>query len=149
MIPRVNSVIAPAGVTRPTPSRSVNQTLPSAPAARFSVLILPRVGANSVTLPAGVIRAIFGSSASTLNHTLPSGPAVIPPMPLRGVMPAENSVTLPCGVMRATQPFDGSVNHTFPSGPAAMSRGPAPRVMPAENIVTFPSGVILPTRLAS
>ena len=71
-----NSLIFPAGVTRPMRSRrSVNQTLPSRPAV-IDIGLVPGFS-NSVIAPAGVMRPI--TSKSSVNQRLPSGPAVIAP----------------------------------------------------------------------
>src|SRR4029077_8105360 len=80
------------------PKYSVNQRLPSGPAA-ISPGKLPDVGiANSVMAPAGVIRPIRLPSRS-VNQRLPSGPAVIPPGALRD-LGIGNSVMVPLGVIR-------------------------------------------------
>ena len=74
---------------------------------------------NSVTTPAGVIRPIR-SPATSVNHRLPSGPAVMPKGSEPAVMPALNSVTTPAGVIRPIRLPANSVNHRLPSGPAVM-----------------------------
>ncbi len=51
---------------------------------------------NSVTTPVGVIRPIRLPTYS-VNHRLPSGPAVMPQGCAPAVMPALNSVTTPAG----------------------------------------------------
>src|SRR5436305_1378669 len=53
----------------------------------------------------------------SVNHRLPSGPAVMPLGPALPVMPALNSLTTPGGVIRPIRLADDSVNHTLPSGP--------------------------------
>src|SRR5262249_28727478 len=132
-----NWVMAPLGVIRPTlfPSHSVNQTLPSWPVVipngsmptkgpcglpKASVTPPPAVGAgggigNSVTWPRGVMRPILSGS---VNHRLPSGPAVIPLGLLSGVGMAKR-LTRPAGVMRAILYWRRSVNQMLPSGPSA------------------------------
>lgn len=79
-------------------------------------------GANSVTAPAGVMRATRSPSV-WVNHRLPSGPAVIPEGLLPEVIPSENSVTTPAGVIRPTWFAPDSVNHRLPSGPVVMPWG--------------------------
>ena len=74
---------------------------------------------NSVTTPSGVIRPIRLPYRS-VNHRLPSGPAVMPAGPAPAVMPALNSVTTPSGVIRPIRLPLNSVNHRLPSGPAVM-----------------------------
>ncbi len=71
--------MAPAGVIRPIwfPWASVNQRLPSGPAA-MPQGELPAVGTGySVMRPRGVIRPILLPWTS-VNHMLLSGPAAIP-----------------------------------------------------------------------
>ncbi len=64
VIPVLNSVTTPAVVTRPTrlPLAPVNQRLPSGPAAMSvgaeAAVVTNSVTVNSVTTPAGEIRAI-------------------------------------------------------------------------------------------
>ncbi len=80
MMPAVNSVTTPAGVIRPIrlPSNSVNQRLPSGPAAiPVGRAAGGDAGGNSVTTPAGVIRPIR-LPENSVNQRLPSGPAAIP-----------------------------------------------------------------------
>ena len=94
-IPVLNSVTTPVVVMRPIRSipRSVNQRLPSGPAAMpkgFAPAVIPAL--NSVTAPAGVIRPI--GPAPSVNQRLPSGPAVMEKGKAPGVMPIANSVTI-------------------------------------------------------
>ncbi len=76
---------------------------------------------NSVIVPAGVMRPIWSLSDS-VNHRLPSGPAVIPEGKLAAVG-MRNSVIVPAGVMRPMRFASDSVNHRFPSGAAVMAVG--------------------------
>ncbi len=111
-------------LTRPTcpAPNSVNQRLPSEPAVMLHGRP-PLVGIrNSVITPAGVIRPILFASAS-VNHTFPSGPAVIPVVLV--TLDKGNSVTNPAGVIRPILLACDSLNHRFPSAPAAMSAAPA------------------------
>ena len=58
----------------------------------------------------------------SMNHSAPSGPAVMP----MGELPAVgigNSVTTPAVVMRPILLATCSVNHSAPSGPAVMPPG--------------------------
>jgi hypothetical protein len=55
-----------------------------------------------VTVPLGVMRPIL-PRLNSVNHRLPSGPAVIPSRDAPTLMPAENKVTTPVGVMRPTE----------------------------------------------
>ena len=71
-------------------------------------------------------------SACSVNHIFPSGPAVIPVGPEKGVMPAVNSVTTPSVVIRPILFAFTSVNQRFPSGPAVIYAGKAEGEMPAE-----------------
>ena len=59
----------------------------------------------------------------SVNHRLPSGPAVMPEGFAPAVMPALNSVTTPAGVIRPMRLPPDSVNHRLPSGPAVMPEG--------------------------
>ncbi len=72
----------------------------------------------------------------SVNHKLPSGPAVIASGSAPGVMPTLNSVTTPAVVMRPIRLKPRSVNHRLPSGPAVIAPGSAATVMPALNSVT-------------
>lgn len=55
---------------------------------------------NSEITPAGVIRPMRPEVRPSVNHTLPSGPAVIP-WDSPPVSPSAYSVTVPAGVVRA------------------------------------------------
>src|SRR5262249_9919468 len=85
----------------------------------------------------------------SVNHTLPSGPAVSPLTDAR-VSPRKNVAIRPSGVTRLMDPVNASVaNHTFPSGPAVMAL-PAPREGPLAgeggvNSVAWPAGGMRPT----
>lgn len=97
---------------------------------------------NSEITPAGVIRPMRPEVRPSVNHTLPSGPAVMP-WDSPPVSPSEYSVTVPAGVMRPmwSEPV---VNHRFPSGPAAIPSGLPSE--PAGNSVIWPVGLIRPIR---
>src|SRR5262245_55930850 len=82
-----------------------------------------------------------------VNHTLPSGPAVMNTGEVPGVIPAENWVTTPAGVIRPILFPGTSVNQRLPSGPRVIPAGALLGVMPAENSVITPAGVIRPIRL--
>ena len=117
--------MTPAVVIRPIwcVAPSVNQRLPSGPAA------IPRgplkaVGiVNSVTAPAVVIRPILLvlPPLNSTNQRLSSGPNAKPKEPLIEGM--GNSVMTPLGVTRAILPPLSSANQTLPSGPATIPRG--------------------------
>src|SRR5262249_39256362 len=88
--------------------------------------VLAPVGTvNSVMSPAGVIRPI--RPASSVNQTLPSGPAVMPAGRLAAVRSVNSwIVTLNPPVPMAARPilFPGPPrNQIAPSGPAAMPHG--------------------------
>ena len=118
-----NSVMMPAVVIRPIwlPSDSVNQRLPSGPAAIPAGMLLAVGSANSVMMPAVVIRPIWLLPASA-NQRLPSGPAVMPTGMLSGVGIA-NSVITPPGVIRPILSPNPSVNQRLPSGPTVITVG--------------------------
>ena len=73
--------------------------------------------------PAVVIRPIFGGlAANSVNHSAPSGPAVISSGPL-GFVGSGYSVIVPPVVIRPILwPFS-SVNHRAPSGPTVIPAG--------------------------
>src|SRR6516165_10680873 len=77
---------------------------------------------NMVMAPLVVMRPIWPAVFS-VNHRLPSGPAVIPKGPLLAVGMG-NSVMVPLVVMRPIWPMFWSVNHRWPSGPAVIPTGP-------------------------
>src|SRR5687767_13507675 len=102
----------------------------------------PAVGMGySVTTPAGVIRPTRFRLLS-VNHRLPSGPAVIS----YGRLPAASgySVITPAGVMEAILPASASATQMLPSGPVVMPAAPS---SPSSDIV--PSGVIVKTEPAT
>ena len=71
--------------------------------------------------PAVVMRPIL-LPLNSVNHSAPSGPAVMP----KGSLPAVgigNSVITPAVVMRPILLALRSVNHSAPSGPAVMPAG--------------------------
>src|SRR4051812_49186668 len=124
------SVITPAVLTTARRLRdvfdSVTQRVPSLPATMLCGPELTDGSANSVMTPAGVIRptlSIVGEVFVSVNHRLPSGPAVMPRgLPTVGTV---YSVIVPFGVILAilwAKLFD-SVNHRLPSGPGAMASG--------------------------
>ena len=77
------------------PPYSVNQRLPSGPAVMpCGLLLAVSAAANSVMVPAGVIRPIL-LPPSSVNQRLPSGPAVIRRAAVR--RGDGNSVTTPAG----------------------------------------------------
>ncbi len=138
--------MTPWVVTRPIrlPAPSVNQRLPSGPAAMPSGW-LPAVGTeNSVTAPAVVIRPIRSPSYS-VNQRFPSGPAAIPPGLTSGVGRG-NSVTTPAVVIRPIRLPKDSVNQRLPSGPAVIRAGKL--AVGTENSVTTPAVVIRPILLS-
>src|SRR3954451_6600923 len=105
------SVIAPAGVVRPTLSfDSVNHSAPSEPVTML-VATLSFVGSGycAVTFPSVVIRPM---PFREVNHSAPSGPCVIEPGWSDEV---GYSVIAPAVVIRAI--LAPSVNQSAPSGP--------------------------------
>src|SRR5437773_1075765 len=78
----------------------------------------------------------------SVNHRLPSGPAVMLYSALLGVETG-NSVITPAVVIRPILLPVPSVNHRLPSGPAVMEFGPPPTVGIGNSVIT-PAGVILP-----
>ncbi len=86
--------------------------------------------------PPVVMRPILLVAVS-VNHRLPSGPAVMPTGPLLAVG-VGNSVILPLVVMRPIRFVAFSVNHRLPSGPAVMPKGPLLAVG-VENSVMVPA----------
>src|SRR5262245_59562728 len=125
---------------------SVNQMLPSGPAAIPPSVPVESVTTNSVTAPDGVIRPTDFVPVS-VNQTLPSGPAVI----AISSLPAgsANSVTVPAGVLRPTLALlPASVNHRLPSGPVTMADGRAATPV-TENSMKVPSDVRRPIFAAS
>src|SRR5262249_20761150 len=89
---------------------------PSGPAV-IEVGEVPTV--NCVMTPTGVIRPI--APLASVNHRLPSAPAVISPGALPDARPWENSVMTPEGVIRPIA--WRSVNQRLPSGPRVIPRG--------------------------
>ncbi len=71
--------------------------------------------------PSGVIRPI-ARAAYSVNHRLPSGPAVISTGSAPGVS-IGNSTISPSGLIRPILFATRSVNQRLPSGPAAMPSG--------------------------
>jgi hypothetical protein len=79
---------------------------------------------NSVMVPVVVIRPIWLPLCS-VNHSAPSGPAVMPKSPLLAVG-IVNSVMVPVVVIRPILLLLKSENHNAPSGPAVMIGPPRP-----------------------
>src|SRR6188474_1930918 len=96
---------------------STNQMLPSGPTQSAPGPLVAGNG-NSLTTPAGVIRAIAPGS---VNQILPSGPEVM----LTARDGVGNSTRVPVGVIRAitgdAEPT--SRNQMFPSGPEMIRAG--------------------------
>ena len=110
----------------------------------FALEILPVTAWASTAIGCGVvgpvvIRPILLAPFS-VNQRLPSGPAVMPKMPLLAVG-IENSVTTPAVVIRPIWLALSSVNQRLPSGPAAIPPGLLTPVG-IGNSVTTPAGVI-------
>jgi hypothetical protein len=109
---------------------------------------LPLVGIeNSVMTPVVVMRPILPGKPDSVNHSAPSGPAVMPDG-LPRVVGIGNSVMRPAVVMRpillATKA--GSVNHKAPSGPDVMLEGRLLAVGTGNSVIT-PVVVMRPTWL--
>ena len=122
-----NSVTVPAGVMRPMPAASVNQTFPSGPSAiefGFAPGEMPAVKSGS-RAPAGVIRPI--APDPLVNHRLPSGPATMSRGP-----PVVTNSWRPMSLSGQTSDHVGphSAIQMLPSGPAAIPSG-LPAVVPA------------------
>src|SRR5258706_13248480 len=83
---------------------------------------------NSVKAPAVVTRPILVADADSVNHSAPSGPAVI----FRGKLPDVgmiNSVITPAVVICAILLPPSSPNHRLLSGPVATFQGRLPAVL--------------------
>ena len=91
---------------------------------------------NSVTTPSGVIRPIRLKLECSVNHRLPSGPAVMSRGARTGGDAGAELGDDPERVIRPIRSPPSSVNHRLPSGPAVMPIGSASAVMPALNSVT-------------
>lgn len=76
----------------------------------------------SVTDPS-VVRRPMRSTAVSVNHSAPSGPAAIPKGPHRAVGSA-NPVMWPAVVILPIRCARYWVNHSAPSGPVVMTVGP-------------------------
>ena len=98
---------------------------------------------NAVMTPAGVIRPI--DPLAIVNHTLPSGPAV---MALAMLGTGKSLAAPEVGSMRPIAGKALSVNHRFPSGPAVIASGCA-LSRKNENWVNAPVGVICRMLLAA
>src|SRR5258705_1818474 len=83
--------------------------------------------ANSVTTPSGEILPMLLPRRS-VNHTFPSGPAVISHGADFAVGTANSTIPPVVGSTRPTRLPGISVNHKLPSGPAVITRGCPPAV---------------------
>src|SRR3954452_17546643 len=135
----------PAAEMRPIAGlvpRTVNQRLPSGPAAMSPSVPLPSVTGNSLTWPWTVIRPMRPLAAS-VNHSASSGPATMSWGSAFVVRPAVNSVVAPDGLIRTMVPFlPCAVYQSDPSAPAAMPTGLSCEA--PENSVTVPLAVTRP-----
>src|SRR6267378_1775171 len=128
-----------------------NKTVPGAPIAlHVAVSVAPTGKPSSATLPVNVANAIPVKGlilptfvAFSVNHMLPSGPAVIASGTLR-LVGVEYSVITPAEVILPTLFPVTSVNHKLPSGPAVIRIGVALLVGIGNSVIT-PAVVILPT----
>ena len=139
------------------PVVSTNQRLPSGPAT------IPRGEAPRVGTTRGVwstILRVMGSIAqmwangcdplteepSSVSHTLPSGPAVMP----KGCLAMSDISTTSWvkGLITPTAWAPNSVNQTPPSGPAAIPIGCDAWVEMKKSAMTWVAGSIVPIRLA-
>src|SRR6266478_5645280 len=112
-----NTVVTPAGVTRPTPSMNdrANQMFPSGPGV---IGPMPdRPAATCVTTPALVVVI---SLSSIEKYSFPSVPSVMSP----GVPDSENWVKTPAGVMRPRAAGSLQMNQRLPSVPAVIDAIP-------------------------
>jgi len=102
-----------------------------------------------VTVPSGVIRPTWLKTGS-VNQTLPSGPAVIPPKAGASYRPnCETANSLMAPVFRLSRPIWSTLlssNQMLPSGPAVMLSASALGVGIAKS-VTVPLGVTRSTVL--
>src|ERR1041385_4244377 len=98
-----------------------NHRFPSGAETMLLPTSTPLGSEYSVIVPEVVILPIFLVLVS-VNHSLPSGPAVIP-AGLLSVGREYSPVTTPAVVILTILFLNSSVNQTFPSGPAAMSVG--------------------------
>ena len=89
--------------------------------------------------PVGISKRPILAPWNSVNHMLPSGPAVMPASPAPAVMPLPKVATTPAGVIRPIRLPVSSVNQRLPSGPAAMPFGWDPAAMPVVNSVTVPT----------
>src|SRR6266568_3119246 len=145
-----NSVITPAVVIRPIcwSKPVVNHKLPSGPVV-IEDGAEPAGRGNSVILPVVVMRPIASPGAPspgvTVNHSAPSGPAVMPAASVSATGRVNWRMCPLAGLIAPIRPSD-SVNHIRPSGPAVMSKG---KVLPATgNSVITLAVVIRPILLA-
>ena len=142
--------MTPSGVTRPSDAPFVYQTLRSGPTATFvgepvalgiwNSVISPRIVMRPTRLPSTTRPSMV--PFNSMNHMLPSAPAVMSPGPESGRGNA-NSVTTPAIVMRPILLAWNSENQMLPSGPAASARGPLNGVGISNSVMT-PAGVMRP-----
>ena len=153
--------VSPFGVetTRPAGSESVKPT----PVNGVPALALVIVNASDAVPPTPMFAApndfpIVGGRVTapvgirpmrlpviSVNHRLPSGPAVMEKGWAPAVIPPPNSVLTPAVVIRPILLPLCSANQRFPSGPAVMPTGTVP-TMGRLNSVTTPAVVIRPIR---
>src|SRR6266542_1948525 len=130
-----------------------NQMLPSEPVVIPATSWLEPGTAMWVTMaPAVVITpTMFWPETSSVNHRLPSGPAVMPKGTATELW-VENSVITPAVVMRPTRPpTTFSVNHRLLSGPTTMAQGLTLAVGTGNDVTALsraPLGLSLPMALA-
>src|SRR6266550_3212246 len=134
IVPPPQLPVSPFGVetTRPAGNVSVKPTPVNVVALGLLMVKLSGVDPFSPMLAAPNDFAIVGGTVAapvvirpirlinSVNHRLPSGPAVMASGVAPAVMPALNSVTTPSGVIRPIRLPLCSVNHRLPSGPAVM-----------------------------
>ena len=134
--------MTPAVVIRPIllASSSVNQRLPSGPAAIPAGRCRPVGMGNSVMTPAVVIRPIWLPRFGEPEVAVRPGRDTSWSAAGRG---DRESVMTPAVVIRPIWLHADSVNQRLPSGPAAMPTGPLPAVGMGNSVMT-PAGVIRP-----
>src|SRR6266545_1983522 len=144
--PARNQATVPVVVIRPTTEK--NEDAVNHNAFAWTVMLMgcgapvgkgvgwkPGIG-NSVMVPVVVIRPIC-LLPNSVNHSAPSGPAVMPRGELLRLGMA-NSVTLPPVVIRPIWLRLDSVNHSAPSGPVVMPRGPLLALGMGNSVMTPP-----------
>src|SRR6476659_8815851 len=116
-----NSVMSPAGVTRPKARAVPYQTFPSGPSAHSNAKEVDVGRGNSVTPPEGVILPIhLGKPPNVVNQRFPSEPTV---RPYTEAPDAGYSMKLPERVMRQIERRVRSENQIAPSGPTTIAFG--------------------------